>query len=125
RAIAEIHRHQLPGVGETTLTDLKTIQDWQVRREFRRIPGVIDVTAFGGTTKEYHVDIDPGRLISYDVNLSQVMSALTNSNANVGGNYLTIGPQNYNIRGLRLINGIADIEKVMVAENSGTPNFIR
>ena len=60
-----------------TLTELKTIQDWQVRREFQRMPGVIDVTAFGGTTKEYHVDIDPGRLISYGVNLSQVMPALT------------------------------------------------
>ncbi len=124
-AIAEIYRYELTGAGETTLTDLKTIQDWQVRREFRRIPGVIDVTAFGGTTKEYHVDIDPGRLISYGVNLSQVMSALTNSNANVGGSYLTIGPQNYNIRGLGLINGIADIENVMVAEKNGTPIFIR
>ncbi|HKO31243.1 MAG TPA: CusA/CzcA family heavy metal efflux RND transporter [Nitrospiraceae bacterium] len=124
-AIAEIYRYELTGTGETTLTDLKTIQDWQVRREFRRIPGVIDVTAFGGTTKEYHVDIDPGRLISYDVNLSQVMSALANSNANVGGSYLTIGPQSYNIRGLGLINGIADIENVMVAEKNGTPIFIR
>ncbi|HEY6262546.1 MAG TPA: CusA/CzcA family heavy metal efflux RND transporter [Nitrospiraceae bacterium] len=124
-AIAEIYRYELTGTGKTTLTDLKTIQDWQVRREFRRIPGVIDVTAFGGTTKEYHVDIDPGRLISYDVNLSQVMSALTNSNANVGGSYLTIGPQSYNIRGLGLINGIADIENVMVAEKTGTPIFIR
>ncbi len=124
-AIAEIYRYELTGAGETTLTDLKTIQDWQVRREFRRIPGVIDVTAFGGTTKEYHVDIDPGRLISYGVNLSQVMSALTNSNANVGGNYLTIGAQNYNIRGLGLINGIADIENVMVAEKDGTPIFVK
>ncbi len=124
-AIAEIYRYELTGAGETTLTDLKTTQDWQVRREFRRIPGIIDVTTFGGTTKEYHVDIDPGRLISYGVNLSQVMSALTNSNANVGGSYLTIGPQNYNIRGLGLINGIADIENVMVAEKNGTPIFIR
>ncbi|MEK7237838.1 MAG: CusA/CzcA family heavy metal efflux RND transporter [Nitrospirota bacterium] len=124
-AIAEIYRYELTGAGETTLTDLKTIQDWQVRREFRRIPGVIDVTAFGGTTKEYHVDIDPGRLISYGVSLSQVMSALTNSNANVGGNYLTIGAQNYNIRGLGLINGIADIENVMVAEKDGTPIFVK
>ncbi|MEP6957866.1 MAG: CusA/CzcA family heavy metal efflux RND transporter [Nitrospirota bacterium] len=124
-AIAEIYRYELTGAGGTTLTDLKTIQDWQVRREFRRIPGVIDVTAFGGTTKEYHVDIDPGLLISYGVSLSQVMSALTNSNANVGGNYLTIGAQNYNIRGLGLINGLADIENVMVAEKEGTPIFVK
>lgn len=124
-AIAEIYRYELTGDDKTTLTDLKTIQDWQVRREFRRIPGVIDVTAFGGTTKEYHVDIDPGRLISYGVSLSQVMSALTNSNANVGGNYLTIGAQSYNIRGLGLINGIADIGNVVVAEKEGTPIFVK
>ena len=108
---------------EQNLTDLKTIQDWQVRREFKRVPGVIDVTAFGGTTKEYHVDIDPGKLISYGVSLSQVMQALNNSNANVGGNYLTIGAQNYNIRGLGLINGLQDIEHVMVAEKEGHADF--
>jgi cobalt-zinc-cadmium resistance protein CzcA len=123
-AIAEIYRYELTGEG-IGLTDLKTIQDWQVRREFKRIPGVIDVTTFGGTTKEYHVDIDPGRLISYGVNLSQVMAALSNSNANVGGNYLTVGAQNYNIRGLGLINDIEDIENVMVAEKDGTPVFVK
>jgi heavy metal efflux system protein len=83
------------------------------------------VTAFGGTTKEYHVDIDPGKLISYGVSLSQVMTALQNSNANVGGNYLTVGAQNYNVRGVGLINGIQDIESVMVAEKDGTPIYVK
>ena len=124
-AIAEIYRYELTSAGGQSLTDLKTIQDWQVRREFRRIPGVIDVTAFGGTTKEYHIDIDPGKLISYGVSLSQVMNAISNSNANVGGNYLTVGAQNYNIRGLGLINGIQDIENIMVAEKEGTPIFVK
>ncbi|HEY6084383.1 MAG TPA: CusA/CzcA family heavy metal efflux RND transporter [Nitrospira sp.] len=124
-AIAEVYRYELTGSDTTSLTDLKTIQDWQVRREFRRIPGVIDVTAFGGTTKEYHIDIDPGKLISYGVSLSQVVTALTNSNANVGGNYLTVGAQNYNIRGLGLINGIQDIENSMVAEKESTPIYVR
>lgn len=124
-AIAEIYRYELTGEPGVGLTDLKTIQDWQVRRTFRRIPGVIDVTAFGGTTKEYHVDIDPGKLISYGVSLSQVMTALQNSNANVGGNYLTLGAQNYNVRGLGLINGLEDIENVMVAEKEGTPIFVK
>ncbi|MGH7166580.1 MAG: efflux RND transporter permease subunit [Nitrospiraceae bacterium] len=123
-AIAEIYRYELVGDG-TSLTDLKTIQDWQLRREFKRVPGVVDVTAFGGTTKEYHVDIDPGRLISYGVSLSQVITALQNSNANVGGNYLTVGAQNYNVRGLGLINSLDDIENVMVAEKSGTPVFVK
>lgn len=123
-AIAEIYRYELTGQ-DVGLTDLKTIQDWQVRRAFKRVPGVIDVTTFGGTTKEYHVDIDPGKLISYGVNLPQVMMALTNSNANVGGNYLTIGAQSYNIRGLGLINDLDDIENVVVAEKEGTPIFVK
>lgn len=123
-AIAEIYRYELTGQ-DTSLTELKTIQDWQVRRAFKRVPGVIDVTTFGGTTKEYHVDVDPGKLISYGVSLSQVMTALTNSNANVGGNYLTIGAQSYNIRGLGLINRLEDIENVMVAEKEGTPIFVK
>ncbi|WP_455388005.1 efflux RND transporter permease subunit [Petrachloros mirabilis] len=124
-AIAEIYRYELTGEPGVSLTDLKTIQDWQVRRSFRRIPGVIDVTAFGGTTKEYHVDIDPGKLISYGVSLNQVMTALQNSNANVGGNYLTLGAQNYNVRGLGLIDSIQDIENVMVAQKEGTPIFVK
>lgn len=124
-AIAEIYRYELESQGGASLTDLKTIQDWQVRREFRRVPGVIDVTAFGGTTKEYHVDVDPGKLIAYGVNLSQVMTALADSNANVGGNYLTVGAQNFNVRGLGLINDIQDIENVMVAEKEGTPIFVK
>ncbi|MGH7205070.1 MAG: efflux RND transporter permease subunit [Nitrospiraceae bacterium] len=123
-AIAEIYRYELVGDG-TTLTDLKTIQDWVLQREFKRVPGVIDVTAFGGMTKQYHVDLNPGALISYGVTLSQVMTALANSNANVGGNYLTIGAQNFNIRGLGLIDSLRDIENVMVAEKNGTPIFVR
>jgi len=123
-AIAEIYRYELVGDG-ATLTDLKTIQDWVLQREFKRVPGVIDVTAFGGMTKQYHVDLNPGSLISYGVTLPQVMSALANSNANVGGNYLTIGAQNFNIRGLGLIDSLKDIENVMVAEKNGTPVFVR
>ncbi len=123
-AIAEIYRYELIGNG-TSLTELKTLQDWKLQREFKRVPGVIDVTAFGGTTKEYHVDLNPGSLISYGVNLPQVMTALTNSNANVGGNYLTSGAQNFNVRGVGLIDSLDDIENVVVAEKDGTPVYVR
>ncbi len=123
-AIAEIYRYELRGDG-VSLTDLKTIQDWDLRREFKRVPGVIDVTAFGGTTKEYHVDVDPGALVSYGVSLSELMDAFTKSNANVGGNYLSIGAQNYNIRGVGLIKDLDDLENVVVAEKGGTPIFVR
>ncbi|HEV8540383.1 MAG TPA: CusA/CzcA family heavy metal efflux RND transporter [Nitrospiraceae bacterium] len=123
-AIAEIYRYELISDNHS-LTELKALQDWFLQREFKRVPGVIDVTAFGGMTKQYHVDLNPGALISYGVTLSQVMEALAQSNANVGGNYLTIGAQSYNIRGIGLINGLEDIENVMVAEKNGTPIFVK
>ena len=123
-AIAEIFRYELTAEADS-LTDLKTIQDWDLRREFKRLAGIIDVTAFGGTTKEYHVEVDPGALFSYGVSLQQVQDALAKSNANVGGNYLTIGAQSHNVRGLGLIENLRDIENIMVAEKNGTPVFIR
>ncbi|MCA9422792.1 MAG: efflux RND transporter permease subunit [Nitrospira sp.] len=123
-AIAEIYRYEVVGEGQS-LTNLKTIQDWMLRREFKRIPGVIDVTAFGGTTKEYHVDIDPGLLIQYGVSLPQVLDALSTSNANVGGSYLTLGSQSYNIRGVGLITSLDDIGNIVVTEKDGTPIFIK
>ena len=123
-AIAEIYRYELVGANKT-LTDLKTVQDWQIRREFKRVPGIIDVTTFGGTTKEFHMDIDPGALMSYNVTLGQVMDALTKSNTDVGGNYLTMGAQSFNIRGLGLIRNLVDISNAVVTEKNGTPVFIR
>jgi cobalt-zinc-cadmium resistance protein CzcA len=124
-AIAEIYRYELVGPPELTLSDLKAIQDWQLQRQFKQVRGIIDVTAYGGTTKEYHVDVDPRSLFQYNVTLGQVLTALTNSNANAGGNYLTIGPQSFNVRGVGLIRDLDDIEDVVVAEKAGTPIYIK
>ena len=122
--IAEIYRYELVGAGYS-LTELKTIQDWQVRRVFKQVPGVIDVTSFGGTTKEYHVDLDPGKLLSFNVTLSQVMDEIARTNADVGGNYLTMGAQNFNVRGLGLIRSLDDIGNTMVTQRTGTPIFVK
>ena len=123
-AIAEIYRYEVEGAGKA-LTDLKTIQEWQIRREFKRVPGVIDVTTFGGTAKEFHVDLDPGRLLSYNVTLDQVMDALAKSNTDVGGNYLTMGAQSFNVRGMGLMKSLDDIADTVVTEKEGTPIFVR
>lgn len=112
-AIAEIYRYEVEGA-DKNLTELKTIQDWQIRREFKRVPGVIDVTTFGGTTKEFHVDLDPGRLLSYNVTLDQVIQALVQSNTDVGGNYLTMGAQSFNVRGMGLVKDLDDIADTVV-----------
>ena len=124
-AVAEIYRYELVGPPELTLSDLKAIQDWQLQRQFKQVRGIIDVTAFGGTTKEYHVDVDPRSLAQYNITLAQVLNALANSNANVGGNYLTIGPQSFNVRGVGLIRDLGDIEDVVVAEKAGTPIYVK
>ena len=124
-AIAEIYRYELVGPPGLSLSDLKAIQDWQLQRKFKQVRGVIDVTAFGGTTKEYHVEVDPRSLAQYNVTLAQVLTALGNSNANVGGNYLTVGPQSFNVRGVGLIKELADIENVVVVEKSGTPIMVK
>jgi heavy metal efflux system protein len=123
-ALAEIYRYQLVSTNHS-LTDLKTIQDWQLNREFKRVPGVIDVTGFGGRTKQYHVELDPGLLLSYGVSVPQVVSALSGSNANAGGSYLTAGAQSFDVRGLGLIHDLDDIENVVVAEKQGVPTLVK
>jgi len=123
-AIAEIYRYELVGEGKT-LTDLKTIQDWQIRREFKQVPGVIDVTTYGGTTKEFHVDVNPTALINYGVDLPTLMTKIGSSNLDVGGNYLTLGAQNFNVRGLGLITSLEDIENAVVTEKNGIPVFVK
>lgn len=123
-AIAEIYRYEVVGEGKT-LTDLKTIQDWQIRREFKQVPGVIDVTTYGGTTKEFHVDVNPTALINYSLDLPGLMTKLASSNLDVGGNYLTLGAQNFNVRGLGLITSLEDIENAVVTEKDGIPVFVK
>jgi cobalt-zinc-cadmium resistance protein CzcA len=123
-ALAEIYRYEVVGA-DTSLTDLKTIQDWQLNREFKRVSGVIDVSAFGGTTKQYQVDLDPGLLLSYGIGVPQVLTALTSSNANAGGNYISVGEQSFDVRGVGLIRDLDDIEDVVVAEKQGIPTLVK
>lgn len=123
-SLAEIYRYQLVSTSHS-LMDLKTIQDWQLNREFKRVPGVIDVVGFGGTTKQYHVELDPGLLLSYGVSVPQVVSALSTSNANAGGSYLTAGAQSFDVRGLGLIRDLDDIENVVVVEKQGVPTLVK
>src|SRR5262245_23525562 len=89
-AVGEIYRYQLVGEGHS-LMDLKVAEDWILERQFKQVPGVIDVVSFGGPTKEFHVDLDPNELIAFNVSVPQVMSAIANSNSNVGANYLELG----------------------------------
>ena len=122
-ALGEIYRYQLVGEGYSSM-ELKEAQDWILERQFRQVPGIIDVVGFGGPTKEFHVEIDPTKLIAYGISISDVMEAVEQSNSNVGGNYLDIGEQSYNVRGVGLFRDLEDIANVMVAESDGTPVYL-
>src|SRR5579883_3158161 len=112
-AIGEVFRYTLKGEGYT-LRDLKTAEDWILERQWKQVPGVIDVTSYGGETRQYHVEVDPYRLRGQNVTLSQLISAITNANQNVGGQRITLGEQSYNVRGIGLIQTLRDIGNIVV-----------
>ena len=119
--IGEIYRYRLMGPPGYSLTDLKTLQDWVLQRRFKAVPGVIDVTGWGGKTKTYDVVVDNDRLLAHGLNLQQVLTALNNSNVNVGGQTVDFGPQSAIVRGVGLIQTPEQIRKVLVAANHGAP----
>ena len=103
----EIVRYVLEGPGYT-LNQLKAVQDWVLTRALKQVPGVIDVTGFGGTVKQYQVLLDTRLMKQYGVTMQQVEDAIKNSNANVGGDILTLGTQAHNVRAVGLLGGGID-----------------
>src|SRR5271168_2674620 len=122
--IGEIYRYQLTGPGYS-LNDLKATQDWLLVREMKQVPGIIDVATFGGTTRQYQAEVDPNKLLAHGVTMTQVVNAIQNSNANAGGNYLTLGSQSVNVRGIGLLHSIADMDNIVVAERNGVPVLLK
>ena len=118
--VGEIYRYRLSGP-DYSLNELKATQDWFVRREIKQVSGIIDVTSFGGTTRQYIADIDPRKLLQFNVPLPQVVAAVSASNANAGGSYLTMGSQSVNVRGIGLLRSIPEMKSVVLAERNGVP----
>jgi cobalt-zinc-cadmium resistance protein CzcA len=119
--IGEIYRYRVVGPPGYTLTDLKTIENWILERRFKALPGVIDVTGWGGKTKTYDVTVNLERLIQYGLTLPQVVQAVNSSNINVGGQTVTIGPQAAIVRGIGLIRSMDQIGDTMITANNGNP----
>ncbi|MFI5361007.1 MAG: efflux RND transporter permease subunit [Elusimicrobiota bacterium] len=122
--IGEIYRY----VVRTPAHDLmleKEIEDWIVEKQLKTVPGVVDVAGFGGLTKEYHVDVDPYKLNFYGLSLANLISAIQNSNANAGGNYLSLGEQNVNIRSIGFIHSPNDIGEIALAAPHATPVHVQ
>ena len=123
-AIGELYRYKVVGK-DYTAADLKTAEDWILEKQFRQVPGVIDVVGFGGLTKQYHVDVDPFRLRGFNVSLAQLQSAIANANQNVGGQRITLGEQSFDVRGIGLIRSVRDIEDITIAAQKGVPFRVR
>ena len=119
--IGEIYRYRVEGPRGYPVTDLKTIQDWVLQRRFKAVPGVIDVTGWGGKSKTYDVAVDQGKLLAYGVGLSQVVQAINNANANVGGQTLDIGQQSAIVRGVGLIHSPDDLTRTLLKSVNGSP----
>lgn len=121
----EIYRYTLESKYYSAMSR-KTIEDWQLERAFKQIPGVIDVVSFGGPTKTFQVNIDPDKLVSYGIPLTQVFTAIQNSNATTGGNYIENNGSAYVVRSLGLLRNIADIERIVVSSTqAGVPVRIK
>src|SRR5579862_1549881 len=123
--VGEIYRYQLVGPPHFGLTNLRTLQDWVLERRLLTVPGVVQVVAWGGTTKEYQVEADPHKLEAYHVTVPQLLAALGNSNINVGGRTVQFGQQSVNVRGVGLIRDLNDIQNVVLREQNGTPVLVR
>src|SRR6202012_415423 len=96
------------------LMDLRSIQDWLVVKEMKSIPDIVDVSTFGGTTREYQVRVDPNKLVSYGLSIGQVEQQLSNNNINAGGSFVEIGMQQMNVRALGLFTTVQDIQQTML-----------
>jgi len=105
--------------------ELKTLQDWFVLNQLKSVPNVVDVNIFGGPTREYQVQLDPGKLVAYGLSLSQVEQALANNNINAGGGFIERGQQALNVRAVGLMQNTDDIGATMVKAVNGTPVHVR
>ena len=123
--IGEIYRYRLIGPAGFSVSDLRTLQDWVLQRQFRAIPGVIDVTGWGGKSKTFEVQVDLNKLVAYKLTLPQMLQALNSANLNVGGNTVNIGAQSAVVRGVGQIRSIDDIRDTMLAQSGGSPVFVR
>jgi cobalt-zinc-cadmium resistance protein CzcA len=123
--IGEVYRYQLVGPPGYSVMDLRTLQDWVVARRFRAIPGVLDVSSWGGKTKTFEAQIDLNKLTAHGLTLSDVVETLKKSNVNVGGQTVNVGMQSAVVRGVGLIQTIDDIRNTMLSQSGANPVRVR
>jgi Cu(I)/Ag(I) efflux system membrane protein CusA/SilA len=108
--------------GKLDLAQLRSLQDWYLRYALTAVPGVSEVASIGGFEKQYQIDLDPAKLLAYQVPVTRVMSAIQNANSDIGAMVMELSEREYMVRGLGYLKSISDIENIVVgAAASGTP----
>jgi cobalt-zinc-cadmium resistance protein CzcA len=107
------------------LMELKSLEDWYVEKQLKSVPNVVDVSTFGGITREYQVQVDPTKLVAYGLSIGQVEQALAANNVNAGGSFLEHGQQQFNIRAVGLMGDTNDIGATVLKTQNGTPVRVR
>ena len=126
--LGEIYQFTVDDVSGThqySLRDLRTVLDWYIKPQLRTVPGVIEVNSFGGEEQQFEVLVDPTRLGAYNLTIRQVVDALSQNNANIGGAYLERGGEQQLIRGVGLITDEHDIENIVLSASRGTPVYVK
>src|SRR5215813_6004554 len=122
--IGELYRYTLESKTLDSM-QLRELEDWVIEPRFLQVPGVADVTPFGGLIKQYQIEVDPLALSRYDLSIAQIAQAVDANNQNAGGALLDNQQQSMVIRGVGLIQSVADIEDIVVSEMNGVPVFVR
>ncbi|MBP1635851.1 MAG: efflux pump, family, inner rane protein [Acidobacteria bacterium] len=131
-AMGEIYQYTLQGGAASSphdevarLTTLRTVQDWMVTPLLKGVTGVTEINSFGGYLQQYHVVVDPDRLLKYDLTVDAIADAIRNNNSNVGGNVVSRASEQHIIRGVGLIRNEDDIRKIVLKAERGTPVAVR
>ncbi|WP_035235895.1 efflux RND transporter permease subunit [Desulfobacter vibrioformis] len=112
--------------GNTDLQQLRSLQDWFLRYELTSVPGVSEVASIGGFVKQYQVEVDPNKLLSYNISIQKIKKAIQRSNADVGGKLIEMGETEFMVRGLGYIKSIKDLEQIAISfDDKGTPILLK
>jgi Cu(I)/Ag(I) efflux system membrane protein CusA/SilA len=123
-ALGQIFWYTVEGDGYD-LAELRSIQDWYIRYQLTGVEGVSEVASVGGYVKQYQIDIDPNKLLAYDVKIHEVINSVQESNIDVGAKVFEEGGAEFIVRGLGFIKNISDIENIVVGVKEGTPIYLR
>ena len=122
--LGEIYQYEVLGEGYSPM-DLRTIQDWIIKRQLAGTPGLAEVNTFGGELKQYQILIDPQKIFNYNISIRDVIEAVSNNNANAPGAYIEHKQEQYVVVGEGIAKSMSDIENIIIKSTDGTPVFVR